>query len=165
MKYIATIGNHEYLVEIIDDHTVILDGKSYTVDFDSINDQPVYSLLLDGHSYESYVYPSNEGMQVILHGHQYLANVEDERERRLRVAAGGKVSENTIFHLKAPMPGLAVAVPVKDGQEVAAGEVLVILESMKMQNELKSPRAGKVSRLRVNSGDRVEQRQALLSVI
>jgi len=165
MKYIATIGNHEYLIEIIDDHTVILDGKSYTVDFDSINDQPVYSLLLDGHSYESYVYPSNEGMQVILHGHQYLANVEDERERRLRVAAGGKVSENTIFHLKAPMPGLAVAVPVKGGQEVAAGEVLVILESMKMQNELKSPRAGKVSRLRVNSGDRVEQRQTLLSVI
>jgi len=165
MKYIATIGNHEYLIEIIDDHTVILDGKSYTVDFDSINDQPVYSLLLDGHSYESYVYPSDEGMQVILHGHQYLANVEDERERRLRVAAGGKVSENTIFHLKAPMPGLAVAVPVKGGQEVAAGEVLVILESMKMQNELKSPRAGKVSRLRVNSGDRVEQRQTLLSVI
>lgn len=165
MKYIATIGSHEYLVEIIDDHTVILDGKSYTVDFDSLNDQPVYSLLLDGHSYESYVYPGDEGMQVILHGHQYLANVEDERERRLRAAAGGKVSENTIFHLKAPMPGLAVAVPVKDGQEVAAGEVLVILESMKMQNELKSPRAGKVSRLRVNSGDRVEQRQTLLSVM
>ncbi len=165
MKYIATIGKHEYLVEIIDDQTVIVDGQSYSVDFDSLNDQPVYSLLLDGHSYESYVYPGDEGMQVILHGHQFLANVEDERERRLRAAAGGKVSEKTVFHLKAPMPGLTVAVPVEDGQEVAEGEVLVILESMKMQNELKSPRAGKVSRLLVSPGDRVEQRQTLLSVV
>jgi len=165
MKYIATIGKHEYLVEIIDEHTVILDGQSYSVDFDSLNDQPVYSLLLDGHSYESYVYPGDEGMQVILHGHQFLANVEDERERRLRAAAGGKVSKKTVFHLKAPMPGLTVAVSVEEGQEVAAGEVLVILESMKMQNELKSPRAGKVSRLLVRPGDRVEQRQTLLSVV
>lgn len=164
MKYVATISGHEYLVEIIDDHTVRLDGKSYTVDFDSLNDQPVYSLLLDGHSYESYVYPGDEGLQVILHGHQYIANVEDERERRLRAAAGSKVSENMVFHLKAPMPGLVVEVPVEDGQEIAAGDVLVILESMKMQNELKSPRSGTVSRLRISSGDRVEQRQTLLSV-
>jgi biotin carboxyl carrier protein len=62
------------------------------------------------------------------------------------------------------MPGLIVAIPVEEGQEVKKGQVLVILESMKMQNELKSPREGTVTRLRVKAGDRVEQKATLLSV-
>ena len=66
--------------------------------------------------------------------------------------------------MKAPMPGMVVSISVEEGQEVEKGQVLVILESMKMQNELKSPRAGKVNRIRVKSGDNVEQRQTLLSV-
>ena len=63
------------------------------------------------------------------------------------------------------MPGLIVAIMVEEGQEVEKGDVLVILESMKMQNELKSVRDGVVARLRVHPGDNVEQRQLLLSVI
>jgi biotin carboxyl carrier protein len=63
------------------------------------------------------------------------------------------------------MPGLVVAVSVSEGQQVEKGQVLVILESMKMQNELKSPHAGKVERIKVNAGETVEQRQLLLSVI
>jgi len=82
----------------------------------------------------------------------------------LRAAAGGKAIERGEFHLKAPMPGLVVAVPVVEGQRVNKGDVLVILESMKMQNELKSPREGVVTRLRVGIGDSVEQSQTLLSV-
>jgi biotin carboxyl carrier protein len=62
------------------------------------------------------------------------------------------------------MPGLIVSVPVNEGQAVEKGDVLLILESMKMQNELKSPRAGSVSRVRVKPGDRVEQKETLLSV-
>ena len=62
------------------------------------------------------------------------------------------------------MPGLIVKIPVSEGQEVKKGDVLVILESMKMQNELKSPRDGKVTRIQVKPGDSVEQRQTILSV-
>jgi biotin carboxyl carrier protein len=54
---------------------------------------------------------------------------------------------------------------VDEGQEVKQGDLLVILESMKMQNELKSPRAGIISRIRIKPGDSVEQRQVLLSVV
>ena len=57
-----------------------------------------------------------------------------------------------------------VAVPVTEGEEVEKGQVLVILESMKMQNELKAPRAGKVSRVRVKGGESVEQKQTLLTI-
>ena len=68
------------------------------------------------------------------------------------------------FHLKAPMPGMVVAIPVEEGQEIQQGQVLLILESMKMQNELKAPRAGTIGRIRVKPGESVEQRQTLLSV-
>jgi biotin carboxyl carrier protein len=101
---------------------------------------------------------------VLLRGRLYPVNVEDEREKRLRAAAGGRVAETGEYHLRAPMPGLVVAVQVIEGQEVKKGQVILILESMKMQNELKSPRDGTIGRIRVKAGESVEQKQSLLSV-
>jgi biotin carboxyl carrier protein len=164
VKYITTIGESDFAVEVLDKHHVSVNGTIMEVDFENISGQPVYSLVIDGKSYEAYVYEGEEEWQVLLLGQQYPAQVEDEREKRLRSTAGGTVSESGEFHLKAPMPGLVVAVPVQEDQQVAKGEVLVILESMKMQNELKSPRAGRVTRLKVKAGDAVEQRQTLLTV-
>ena len=164
MKYITTLDGKEYTIEIIDEHHVSIDGRVQEVDFESVSGQPVFSLILDGKSYESYVYETEEGWQVLTRGRQYNVTVEDERERRLRAAAGGGVVEAGEYHLKAPMPGLVVSIPVNEGDEVEKGQVLVILESMKMQNELKAPKAGVVGRIRVKQGETVEQRQALLSV-
>ena len=165
MKYVTVIGDRQFMIELLDDNHVVVDGTTYEVDFDAISDQPVYSMIVDGKSYEAYMYPSDEGWQVLLQGRLYSAIVEDEREKRLRAAAGGRVADRGDFHLKAPMPGLVVSIPVGEGQEIQKGDVLLILESMKMQNELKSPRNGKVARLRVKVGDSVEQRQTLLSVV
>lgn len=165
MKYITTLDGKEYAIEIIDAHHVSIDGRVQEVDFESISGQPVFSLIVDGKSYESYVYETEEGWQVLTRGRQYNLTVEDEREKRLRAAAGGGVAESGEYHLKAPMPGLVVSLPLKEGDTVEKGQVLVILESMKMQNELKSPKAGVVGRIRVKQGETVEQRQALLSVV
>jgi biotin carboxyl carrier protein len=165
MKYVATTGDREILIEIIDDHHITVDGVKYEIDFESVSEQTVYSLLANNKSYEALIYESEEGWQVLLHGSQYVLLVEDERERRLRASLGGGPPENADYHLKAPMPGLIVSVSVSEGQSIEKGEVLVILESMKMQNELKSPRPGKISRVRVKPGDSVEQRDPLLSVV
>jgi biotin carboxyl carrier protein len=165
MKYVATTGDREILIEIVDDHHITVDGISYEIDFESVSEQTVYSLLANNKSYEALVYESEEGWQVLLHGSQYVLLVEDERERRLRASLGGGPPENVDYHLRAPMPGLIVTIPVSEGQTIEKGDVLVILESMKMQNELKSPRPGKVSRVQVKPGDSVEQRDTLLSVI
>jgi biotin carboxyl carrier protein len=165
MKYITTIGSHEYLVEIMDEHHVSVDGRVFEVDFNSISDQPVYSLLVNGESYEAYVYSAEDEWQVLLVGRLFNARVEDEREKRLRLQAGGNVAERDEYILKAPMPGLVVSVPVQEDQLVDKGDILVILESMKMQNELRSPRPGKVSRLRVKPGDSVEKQQTMMSVV
>jgi biotin carboxyl carrier protein len=164
MKYIASIDDREFVVEILDDLQIAIDGVTYTVDFESVGNQPVFSLLIDGKSFEALVYPSDDEWQVLLHGRLYTLQVEDERERRLRAAGGGQLAEKSEYHLKAPMPGLVVDIPVTPDQMVEKGDVLLILESMKMQNELKSPRAGLVSRIRVEVGDTVAPKQTLLTV-
>ena len=164
MKYVSTVNGNEYEIEIVDERHIIVNGRKLTVDFNSVSGQPVYSLLVDAKSFEGYVYPGETEWEVLLMGRQYPVMVEDEREKRLRATAGGAVSDAGEFHLKAPMPGMVVSILVEDGQKVEKGQVMLILESMKMQNELKAPRAGTVSRIRIKAGESVEQRQTLLSV-
>ncbi len=165
MKYITTIDGKEFIAEIIDEKHVRINDQLLEVDFESVSGQPVYSLIVGGRSYEAYIYPDDKEWQVLLHGRLYQASVEDEREKRLRVAGGKVADAGGEFHLKAPMPGLVVAIPVEEGQAVKAGQTLLILESMKMQNELKSPRDGAIARIRVKPGETVEQKQTLLSVV
>lgn len=164
MRYVTTIGDTEFSVEVLEKGRVSVNGRIMEVDFENINGQPVYSMVIDGKSYEAYVYEGEDELQVLLLGQQYPARVEDEREKRLRAAAGGTVAESGEFNLKAPMPGLVVSVGVEPGQQVEKGAVLVILESMKMQNELKAPRAGTVNRVKVKAGETVEQRQTLITI-
>jgi biotin carboxyl carrier protein len=162
MKYIATIDEKQYEIEILSEGEILLDGKQLSADFQSVADQPVYSLLLDGQSFEASIHPSDNAIQVLLRGQLLDVRVEDERQRRLRESSGGQVIQSGDIHLKAPMPGLVVTIQVEEGQQVASGEILIILESMKMQNELKAPREGIIGRLRVKPGDNVENNQVLL---
>jgi biotin carboxyl carrier protein len=164
MKYITTINSKEFLIEVFDEHQVFINGRQLDVDFNSVSGQPIYSLLVDGRSFEGFVYSGEDAWEVLLMGRQFPVQVEDEREKRLQAAAGRTISESGEYHMKAPMPGMIVSIPVSENQSIEKGQVLVILESMKMQNELKSPRDGIVSRIRIKPGESVEQRQTLLSV-
>src|SRR3972149_3425037 len=164
MKYITTIDNKEFEIEVVDERHIRIGERLLEVDFESVSGQPVFSLILDGKSFESFVYQGEEDWEVLIRGRQYQVKIEDEREKRLKAAAGGGVAEGGEFHLKAPMPGLVVAVLIEEGQEVKKGQVMLILESMKMQNELKSPRDGVMGRVRVKAGESVEQRHNLLRV-
>ena len=165
MRYIATLDGKEYLIEIIDEHHVSINGCIREVDFESIGGQPLYSLIVDGKSHESFVYETEEGWQVLMRGRQYKLSVQDEREKRLLTAVGNGITELSEYRLKAPMPGLVVSIPIREGDTVEKGQVLLILESMKMQNELISPKAGMVKHIRIKQGEKVEQKQTLLSVL
>jgi len=164
MKYIASIDGQKHEIVIEDEHQIVVDGETYNVDFRSVGGQSVFSLILNGRSFEALVQPSPEGMQVLLQGHLFPVQVEDERQRRLRESSTSNVAETGIVYLKSPMPGLIVSIQVEVEQVVEQGQNLVILESMKMQNELKAPRAGTIEQVRVKSGDRVEQNQILLTL-
>ena len=164
MKYITTIDNQSYEIEILTEDEITADGERYNVDFQSVVGPPVVSLIINDQSYEAYVNPTEFGLEVLLRGQRYLVNVEDERQRLLREVSGPKAFRRAEIQLKSPMPGLIVAVPVEEGQQVDKGDILVILESMKMQNEIKAPREGKVTGVRVNPGDNVDQNQVLVVI-
>ena len=91
MKYITSFDDQEFIVEILDDKHVSVNGKTYDVDFEAVSGQPVYSMIVDGMSHEAYVQETDDEWQVLLRGRLYPVKVEDEREQRLRAAAGGGV--------------------------------------------------------------------------
>ncbi len=164
MKYIATIDNRSFEIDINEEGEIIVDGKRLSVDFQSVADQPVYSMLLDGESFEGNVSLREKGVEVLVRGRLFVVDVEDERQRRLREATSIELDQEGEFTLSAPMPGMVVSIPVEVGQEVEKGDNLIILESMKMQNELKAPRDGEISGIRVSPGDSVDQHQILLTL-
>jgi len=162
MRYISEVDGLEFPVEILDEHHVRFGGDVLEVDLAAVSGEPLYSLIVNGESFEGYVYPDEDGWQVLLLGQFYQVRVEDEREKRLRTAYQSTVRSDTELILKAPMPGLVISIPVSEGQAVEKGQILVILESMKMQNELRAPYPGTVGRLRIKAGEIVEQKQTLL---
>lgn len=164
MKYITTILDQVFEIEILKDNKVMVNGDEYEVDFETVPGQMVYSLLVNGKSFEAHVNQGEEDWMVLLQGTLYNAEVIDEREKRLRDASKDEGGEGSSFSLLAPMPGLIVKVPVVEGDTVEKGEVLVILESMKMQNELKSPINGKVNTISVMEGENIDKKQILLIV-
>jgi len=161
-KYFAEIEGVEYQIEILSDNRILINGKPSELNFQALRQHLSYSLLLEGKSYEISIYQDNGFWEVLLRGKQFSVHVEDERERRLRMAAGLSSKEEGKIIIQAPMPGLVIDIQVKEGQEVAEGDVLVILESMKMQNELNAPRAGRITRIQAKMNEHVERKQVLL---
>ncbi len=164
MKYIAEVDGLEFPVEIIDDQHVRFGKEILEISLAEVNGVPLYSLVVNNESFEGYVYPDEDGWQVLLQGQFYQVQVEDEREKRLRMAGSASERAGAEFVLKAPMPGLVIDVLVQEGQAVQKGQTLLILESMKMQNELRAPHAGTLNRLKVKAGESVQQKQVLLTI-
>ncbi len=122
------------------------------------------SLLVDGKSYDLRLEEKNDKVRVSVRDQQFLVDVVDERRRRLREAAGHKLHVEGAQVIEAPMPGKVVRLLVKVGDEVAEGQGLVVVEAMKMENELKSPKAGKVKEITAKEGLAVEGGAKLLVV-
>ncbi len=88
-------------MDILDQHRVIVDGVTYQVDFMPVGDQPVYTLIVDGKSFDAHVY-QNEDIAGVISGTRFSVIVEDEREKRLRAALAGNAAAHADFHLKSP---------------------------------------------------------------
>jgi biotin carboxyl carrier protein len=108
----------------------------------------LYSVLLDGASYEVRVL----GNEVTVNGHRFEIAIEDPRQWKRRNGAAGTQGRISIT---APMPGKVVRLMVSVGDAITAGQSVVVVEAMKMQNELKSPRDGHVTAIRVKEHDSV----------
>jgi biotin carboxyl carrier protein len=138
---------------------ISLDGSP--VDADAIQIAPgVFSILLNGRSYEIRVTPSADGALALQAGHDELAaEIIDPRAWRGRRHGAEEAAGRQ--QIIAPMPGKIVRVLVKEGDQVESGQGLLVVEAMKMQNEIRSPKGGVVGRLRAKEGQPVNAGQVL----
>jgi biotin carboxyl carrier protein len=160
MKYEILIANKSRIVEVQRDGArwqISLDGAA--TDADAIEIAPgIFSILLNGESHEIRVAPNPDGSLTIQDGpNEFKAEVADPRSWRGRKQGAAEVEGRQ--KIVAPMPGKVIRLLVKPGDKVEAGQGLLVVEAMKMQNEVKSPKTGTVEKLLakegqpVNSGD------------
>lgn len=143
---------------------ILVNGRVVTIGPADVREvEPgVFSILQDGASLEVRVAQEGAGYRVEVQGQPVAVEVRDPRASTGRsgsAVAGGKQT------IAAAMPGKVVRVLVEEGQDVAAGQGLIVVEAMKMQNEMKAAKAGKVSKIHVADGATVGAGQALITVI
>lgn len=160
----ATVAGREVHVEVHGKdgrYAVVLAGRALDVDLRESPDG-FASLLIDGRSYETAIERRGAGYAVGLPGGTLVV----EWTEPSRPGAGGPAPHGgeTAARVTAPMPGKMVRILVESGQAVQADQGLVVMEAMKMENELRSPRAGRVREVHVREGQAVET-GALLVVV
>lgn len=124
------------------------------IEADAVEVAPgAYSILLDGRAFEVRVEPHAHGLRIHAGGEEFSAEVLDPRAWRAR--RGGVLEAEGRQQIIAPMPGKVVRVLVRAGDAVEAGQGLLVVEAMKMQNEVRAPKSGTVERLLVAEGQAV----------
>jgi pyruvate carboxylase subunit B len=163
MRYHVTIDGVSHEVTI-DGDRVALDGQQVDASLEPIPGSRSRALRMEGAAQP--VWAGRDGpTRWILHlaGVRLEAEVLDERTRVIQ-AMGGSTSVHKAEHLRAPMPGLVVKVMVSEGERVASGQGLVIVEAMKMENELAATMDAHVVSVPVSPGDAVEKGQVLVEL-
>jgi biotin carboxyl carrier protein len=166
MAFIATLGDQTYTVEIEEIgkslYRVSVDGNEFLVDGKKTG-RTNYSLIVDNRSFEIEVDNAEDEYRVLVDGRTYHVNLVDERRMRVGGAQSG-VELQGRQKVCVPMPGKVTAVLVAEGDTVEKGQGLVIVEAMKMENEVRSPIAGEIKEIKVKPGDAVEGGAVLLIV-
>lgn len=163
MKYYATIGEHEEELELTPDG-VELDDETLEADLAAVPDSPVRHLRIGSRGWRLTAERTEEGWAIRIGGRKIEVGVEDERRRRIREMTGGGPAAQGPTEVRAPMPGKIVRVDVEPGQEVEEGAPLVVMEAMKMENELNAERPGTVKDVSVEAGQTVNQSDLLVRI-
>lgn len=163
MKYEVRISGKTLMVDLerqAGGWQARIEGESQTsADVGEISAN-VFSILLSGRSHEVYVTPSSAGqLQLQSGGREFTAEVIDPRSWRGR--RHGAAEAEGRQHIVAPMPGKVVRLLAKIGDRVEAGQGLLVVEAMKMQNEIRSPKSGTIERVLVAEGQAVNAGEML----
>lgn len=162
MNYIVSVAGEEIEVEV-DGDRVTVGKKTHVATFTTMAGTPVRLLLVDDQPSTLAVDSVQTGRWGLAYqGERWEVEVIDERTRYIRSLTGGSTGQRSGGTLKAPMPGLVLRVQVAPGQKVTAGTGVIVLEAMKMENELKAAGAGVVRSVRVSAGEAVEKGQVLI---
>jgi acetyl/propionyl-CoA carboxylase alpha subunit len=162
VKYTVILDGQSVEVQIDGDRVTVA-GQVYAVSLGAIAGTPLRQLLLDGRPSTLAIESLGRGRWALAPGgERWEVEVLDERARHIQSLSGGADRPPVSPVLKAPMPGLVLRVHVAPGQQVVAGAGLVVLEAMKMENELKATASAVVRAVRVKPGEAVDKGQILV---
>jgi pyruvate carboxylase subunit B len=165
MKFAATLGDAVETVEVTGErgrYRVTLGGEVWEVDA-RLTAQGIYSLLIAGVSHVADVTDRDGACVVDVGDETYVIRVEEQTRYVIRTrggAAGGRAHQTLV----APLPGKITHVAVRPGDTVAAGDTLLVIEAMKMENELRAGAPGTVAEVRVRAGQTVNAGDVLLII-
>ena len=164
--YLATLDGREHRIEVVDEGAtarVSVDGRPHVVDAQSPG-PGLYSFLIEGRSYEAEVLEDGAGLLVLLGGEAYRVEILDEARARRGGGAGRQAAASGPQRVTAPMPGKVVKLLVAVGDSVEAGQGVVVVEAMKMENELRAAGPGTVKEIRVEEGKAVSSGDVLVVI-
>ena len=166
MSYVVSDGVRDWPVRVepSDDGSsvVVVGERSFKVDA-ARSGPSAFSFIVDGRAWDAVVTRRDGFHHVRVGGRSYVLEVLDERQRLLRDQRAAQAAEGPA-EISASMPGRVVEVLVAEGDEVEEGQGIVVLEAMKMENELKAPKAGCVAKVCVAQGEATEAGQTLVVI-
>jgi biotin carboxyl carrier protein len=168
MKYFVTFpSGQEKVVDVVHlptgDVRVEVDGRSFHADALAPTGGAT-SMRVDGQVLDLWMEGTPPDVGVIAAGRRFYARAESERMRALAAAAGGKSGGRSDGVVTSPMPGRILKVLVQEGDTVAPGAPLVVVEAMKMENELYAESGGTVAKVFVSPGTNVEGGAKLVEI-
>jgi biotin carboxyl carrier protein len=161
--HIVTLGTEEHIVNLQQDGKVSVSSSTVEVNVGRIS-ATEFSVLVGDRIIRVVAARQEGGMTACAGGRMFAPVVESERERMLRKYARETGETGSKKELHAPMPALVVRVEVAVGDEVKTGQGLVVLEAMKMENELKATMGGRIKEVHVTAGKPVEKGELLLVI-
>lgn len=164
MTYFVTVADREFEIDV-DGGRVTVDGTVIDATIEAIPGTPLRQVTIDGRTYAWPVKRLAAGHWILeSHGQALEVEVLDERTRHIRqiTGAGQGDTGGGAAVVKAPMPGLVVRVDVEPGQAVDPGQGVIVLEAMKMENELRATGGGVVRAVLVTRGEAVEKGDVLV---
>ncbi len=165
MKYVVDVEGDTFAVEIRDD-AVLVDGEPILAHVERIAGTPMVDVAIGTTRHLLAVQDtgSRGGYSVTTDDYRLLAQAHDEHTQRLREMGANRAHRTGPLQLIAPMPGLIVRVEVQPGDVVEMGRALVVMEAMKMENELRATGAGTVKHVHAQAGVAVEKGTVLLEI-
>ena len=162
MRYVVTLAGRTFDV-VIDGDSITVDGSPVSAELADLPGSPLRHLLAEDRGFLLAARRDGSGRWSLqLDGHSFEVEIADERTHALRATAAAAAPPARPKPVRAPMPGLIVRVEVEPGQSIEAGQGVVIMEAMKMENELRADAPGVVSRVLVQAGQAVEKGAVLV---
>jgi propionyl-CoA carboxylase alpha chain len=163
MKYVAKVEDQTFAIEVGEDQ-ITVDGRVHSADLRRIELLSLYSLLIDNLSHEVVIEERAGKYGAMLQGKLYTVEVQEERAWKQNLSSPEPPTAGNKTAVTAPMPSLVLEVHADVGQSKRSGEVLVVLESMKMRTELRCPQDSIVREVNVAPHDHVTHGQVLVSL-